>query len=77
MRKNNPVSRFQQICDAADTFNARTKNKRFWPMSKYSGHYLVQVGLYDYQTKKYILKDTRSPKVGSAFDYMENLIASA
>jgi len=73
MKKNEITVRFADIVDKAHAANARARNRRFYPMQENRGGRLVDFGMYDYQTKRYILSnihDNNAPRVLTEIERM-------
>lgn len=51
------TKKFDEVCEAAERFNAATKSERFLKIFEQRRKYFT-VGLYDTVTKKHVLFDT-------------------
>ena len=52
LRKN-----VMSVFTRANNYNAKNSVKRFYSMAEYKNGKLIEYGIYDYQTKKYVLHD--------------------
>lgn len=68
------LKRFEQACKDADSYNAKTKTKRFHPMAHTSHARITEIGVYDAKTKKYALTDVRAYNAMEIMDQIENMV---
>jgi len=74
MKKNEIVVRFSELADTALSINARTKDKRFYPMTDGRNGKLIDFGMYDYTTKRYVLSNIHAANAKSALVEIEKMI---
>lgn len=74
MKKNEITVRFADLIDQANKVNARIKEKRFYAMSESRNGKLVDFGMYDYSTKKYILSNVFSSDAIARLTEIERMI---
>jgi len=65
--------RVAEIFSQADEVNKKS-GKRFYTMTEIEGHKLVEYGIYDYFTKKYVLFDCYSRDIEKHLTEMESFI---
>lgn len=53
-------SEVKNMFERANNYNQKNSARRFMPMTEYKNNKLIEYGLYDYQTKKYVLFDIYS-----------------
>lgn len=69
---------YSTVVNAANNFNSRNKKgKRFFPMTNKNRNMVTEIGLYDGQTKKWILCDTNHPNVEQRIKGMFSMIKNA
>jgi hypothetical protein len=57
VKKNEIAVRFGDLVDRANHINSKAKEKRFYAMSEGYNGKLADFGMYDYNTKKYVLSN--------------------
>jgi hypothetical protein len=62
------------ILQRADNQNSQNSIKRFWPMTNFKNGKLIEYGVYDYKTKKYILFTTYSLNIENEIKQLEDFI---
>lgn len=62
------------ILERADNQNSQNSNKRFWPITQFKNGKLIEYGVYDYKTKKYLLYTTYSLNIEEEIKELENFI---
>jgi hypothetical protein len=75
MSKRINISRFEELVKRAEAYNGRVPGKRFYPIQARDGKILV-FGMYDGQTKKYVLSEP-FVDVNLAFDEIEAMLNAA
>lgn len=75
MSKKIDTARFDKIVKTAEALNRKRGMKRFLPIQSRDGRILV-FGMYDYQTKKYVLSEP-FVDVNKAFDEIDEMLAKA
>jgi len=74
VKKNELSVRFADLIDQANKVNARNKEKRFYAMSESRNGKLVDFGMYDYTTKKYVLSNVFSADATARLAEIERMI---
>lgn len=74
MKKNEVSVKFAGLVDKAQSINARTKDKRFLPMQENRGGRLSDFGMYDYQSKRYVLSSVHDVGAPSALAEIEKML---
>ncbi len=74
MKKNELSVRFADLIDQANKVNAKNKEKRFYAMSESRNGKLVDFGMYDYTTKKYVLSNVFSTDAMARLAEIERMI---
>lgn len=69
-----PIYKFNRVADLAEKYNSKNKTQRFQVMTKNKGTQLVEVGLYDTKSKRWVLVDTRHYTLDSCIKEMEEMI---
>ena len=77
MSKADMSDRFVELSTLAYKTNQRIKNRRFYPMSHDRNGRLYEFGLYDYQTKRYVLECIHSPNAYKALDEVKAMLDNA
>lgn len=69
---------FVAITKKCESYNSTNKCKRFLPMqhTNRKGH-VSSIGVYDYDTKKYVLTDVRSVDAPSCIQEMKRMLEKA
>jgi hypothetical protein len=62
------------ILERADNQNSQNSMKRFWPMTQFKNGKLIEYGVYDYKTKKYLLFTTYSLNIEDEIKQLETFI---
>lgn len=44
-----------RMSNEAEEYNSKNSVRRFYPMTHFEDNKMIEYGLYDYQTKKYVL----------------------
>lgn len=74
MKKNEIAVRFADLVDHANQINARGKEKRFYAMSESYNGRLSDFGMYDYNTKKYVLSNVFATDAPERLAEIERLL---
>ena len=69
-----PIYKFNRVAELAEKYNSKNKTQRFQMMTRNKGTQLVEVGMYDTKTKKWVLCDTRHYTLDSCLKEMEDMI---
>lgn len=77
--KTELLKKYSALMMKADQINSHSKIRRFSPMitSNKNGGNPTTIGLYDHNTKKYVLVDTRSHELELCVSEMATMIKNA
>lgn len=76
MKKNEIGVRFAGLVDKAHSVNAKIRDKRFLPMQENRGGRLSDFGMYDYQTKRYVLSSVHAVDAPAALAEIEKMLGN-
>lgn len=74
MKKNEVTVRFADLVDKANRINGRAKDRRFYPMQDNRGGRLMDFGMYDYHTKRYVLSNIHDNHAPAALAEIEKML---
>lgn len=75
MKRKEVSERFSAVEKAAEKYNnTRGNAKRFYPMIDGRRGHLTSIGLYDYETKRYVLCDVLSYQIEDCIKQMEEMV---
>lgn len=77
MSKAEMVVKFAELADEAIALNGKIRERRFYPMAHSYNQKLVEFGMYDYKTKKYVLEGIHSPKAHRALSDIRSMLDAA
>jgi len=75
--KSELVVKFAELADQAIALNGKIRERRFYPMAQSYNQKLVEFGMYDYKTKKYVLEGIHSPKAMKALGDIRAMLDAA
>lgn len=74
MSKAELVVKFSELADEAIALNGKIRERRFYPIAQNYNQKLVEFGMYDYKTKKYVLEGIHSPRAPKALSEIRAML---
>ena len=77
MNRNEVMVKFSDLSDQAEQLNSKTKTRRFYPMTNTRAGKVIEFGMYDGKTKRYVLCETNSQNAVERLNEIETMLKNA